>query len=330
MARYADRPILVVPAESEGLGAPGGTDRRLHVTLALDGRRGSDGALAFVRCLRAHVPCDVTILRLYWPPEELERLGLRGARDLFEPDAAVVADLERALRVEVGVLPGTGTTSYVIAPSWGDPTTRILEFARGRDQDLLVVGAESRRGSELLIHPAVAERIAQQASRIPVIFVPPTRPVQAENLAPGIFTVLAATDLSEVGNRAVPYAYSLLTHGGVVELCYVNERSRRSTPDVEERSEGELTDVDRTLLEAELRGLIPKDAQKRGITTHVTLIDGGRAANAIVQAAERLVVDAVVLGSHGKGGVKGLLGSVSRAVVEKSRRPVLVIPSARE
>ena len=86
----------------------------------------------------------------------------------------------------------------------------------------------------------------------------------------------------------------------------------------------------RARLETELRGLIPSDARERGITTHITVIDGGGAASAIGQAAERLVVDAVALGSHGKGGaVQALLGSVSRAVVENCRRPVLVIPRPR-
>lgn len=330
IARCADRPILVVPPVVEGLGPPRGAGQRLRVTVALDGRNESGGALAFVRSLRARVPCDVTILRLYWAPEEFERLGLTGARDLFEPDAAVVADLDRALRLEVGVLPGTGTIAFVIEPSWGDPASRILELARGRDQDLLVVGAESRWGRARLTHPAVAERIAHEASRLPVVFVPPPLPLEGVKMTPGIFTVLAPTDLSEIGNRAVPYAYSMLTHGGVVELCYVHERKLPSPPYAYEQTEGKLSDLDRALLEAELRGLVPRDAAARGITTHVTVIDGGRAANAIVQAAERLVADVVVLGAHGKGGVQALLGSVSRAVVEQSRRPVLVIPSLRQ
>jgi nucleotide-binding universal stress UspA family protein len=330
MARSADRPILVVPPAVEGLGPPEIARRRLRVTVALDGRSASDGALAFVRSLRTRVACDVTILRLYWAPEEFERLGLTGPRDLFEPDAAVVTDLERGLRLEVGVLPGTGTTSFMIVPSWGDPAAGILEMARGREQDLLVVGAESREGLARLTHPAVAERIAHDASRVPVVFVPASQPSKGAPVTPGIFTVLAPTDLSPVGNRAVPYAYTMLAHGGVVELCHVHERSLPSPAYLSEKTEGKLTDIERARLEAALRALIPSDARERKITTHVTVIDGGRAASAILQAAERLVADAIVLGSHGQSGaIQSLLGSVSRAVVEQSRRPVVVIPPPR-
>jgi nucleotide-binding universal stress UspA family protein len=162
------------------------------------------------------------------------------------------------------------------------------------------------------------------------VFVPAPHPPKDAKVTPGIFTVLAPTDLSPIGNRAVPYAYAMLAHGGVVEVCHVHERRFPSSAHVSEEGDGKLTDIERARLEAALRALIPVDARERGINTHVTVIEGGRAASAILQAAERLVADAVVLGSHGQGGaIQALLGSVSRAVVESSRRPVVVIPSPR-
>ena len=331
LARGSDRPILVVPPGVEGLGSGNGAARTLSVTVALDGRTTGGGAISFVRALRGHVACDVTFLRLYWAMEEFQRLGLTGPRDLFEPDAEVVADLERALRLEVGRLPGTGRTSFVIKPAWGEPSVQILDFARGRSDDLVIVGAESRHGVDRISHPAVAERIAHEASQIPVVFAPAHEQQVLRAATPAIFTVLAPTDLSPAGNRAVPYAYAMVSsHGGVVELCHVHERILAAPAYAYERTEGKLTDAERARIESELRALIPSDAKQRGITTHVTVIDGGRAGDAIVQASERLVVDAVVLASHGKGGaLKSLLGSVSRAVVETSRRPVLIIPSPR-
>ncbi len=331
LARGSDRPILVVPPGVEGLGSQNGSSRTLSITVALDGRATNAGAVGFVRELRNHIACDVTFLRLYWAMEEFQRLGLTGPRNLFEPDAEVVADLERALRREVGVLPGTGRTSFVIKPAWGEPAAQILEFTRGRSDDLLIVGAESRHGVDRISHPAVAERIAHEASRVPVVFVPRGAEQAVETAAPAIFTVLAATDLSPAGNRAVSYAYAMVAaQGGVVELCHVHERSLAAPAYAYERTEGKLTESERARIEDALRALIPSDARQRGITTHVMVIDGGRADDAIVQASERLVVDAVVLAAHGKGGaLKSRLGSVSHNVVENSRRPVLIIPSPR-
>lgn len=53
--------------------------------------------------------------------------------------------------------------------------------------------------------------------------------------------------------------------------------------------------------------------------------------NAIVDAAEELDAEAVVLGSRGLTGFKSvLLGSVSSGVVHHTRRPAFVVPHAAE
>jgi nucleotide-binding universal stress UspA family protein len=330
--RIANRPILVVPPGVEQLGSTGGTADRLRVTVALDGRPGGAASIALARRLRTHTPCDVTFLRLYWAMEEYLRLGLTGPRDLFEPDADVVADLERQARLAVGVLPGAGSTSFAVQPAWGEPSAKILEFARARDQDLVIVGAESRHGLARITHPAVAARIAHQAAGVPVIFVPPQEGPAPATTVPAILTVLAPTDLSPAANRAIPFAYSMVAaQGGVVELCHVHERVLAAPAYAYERSEGKLTAEERARVEEQLRALIPPDAEERGITTHVTVVDGGRAGEAIVQAGERFVVDAIVMASHGRGrALRSILGSVSHAVVESSRRPVLIIPSGEK
>jgi len=46
----------------------------------------------------------------------------------------------------------------------------------------------------------------------------------------------------------------------------------------------------------------------------------------LVTLAEELRPTAIVVGSRGLGGVRGLLGSVSEVVVNRSSVPVLVVP----
>ena len=314
----ANRPILVVPPGVDQLQSTNDAARRLRVTVAMDGRSGGAAAIAFSRELRSQTPCDVTFLRLYSAMEEYVRLGLAGPRNPFEPDTEVVADLEREVRSAVAFFPGTGSTSVVVEPAWGELAAKILDFARRQGDDLLIVGAESRHGLSRIKHPAVATRIAHEASGIPVIFVPQKEGSAPGKSVPAIMNVLAPTDLSREGNRAISFAYGMVAaQGGVVELCHVDERTN-----------GRLTADERDRLEGQLRALIPRDAEERGITTHITVVDGGRAGEVIVQAAERLVVDAIVMASHGEGGaLRSTLGSVSHAVVDRSRRPVSIIPS---
>jgi nucleotide-binding universal stress UspA family protein len=330
LVRCTDRPVLIVPPGVEGLGGVGEGKRALRIMAALDGRRASEGGLVFIRQLRSRMACDVTFLRLYWAVEEYRRLGLTGFHDLTAPDADVVADLDRTIRMEVGVLPGAGRTVYAVEPTWGDPASGISEAAVKHDCDLIVMGVESRHGWGRIAHPPVASRVAQHAVGVPVVFVPAPPPEDFRREVPGILTVLAPTDLSIPGNRAVPFAYALVAaQGGVVELCYVHEHALPNPPYAYDRPEGKLNADGRARLEDALRALVPVDAERRGITTHVTVIDGGEAAEAITQAAERLGVDAIVLASHGHGGVmQSILGSVSHAVVRRSRRPVLVVPSS--
>ena len=57
----------------------------------------------------------------------------------------------------------------------------------------------------------------------------------------------------------------------------------------------------------------------------------GPPAKAIIEEADRLDADLIVVGSHGFGAVfKMLLGSVSSAVLKKARRPVLIVPADRD
>ncbi len=51
----------------------------------------------------------------------------------------------------------------------------------------------------------------------------------------------------------------------------------------------------------------------------------------ILQEMERLDVDLVVMGSHGRGALYHmLLGSASEGVLKKSKRPVLIVPAQKK
>jgi len=323
VVRLSDRPVLLVPPATGERPRP----EPLKVLVALDDRDASGGALSFVRRLRAHVACDIVALRLYWPVEEYRRLGLTGPRELFQSDPEVVSDLETSVRNRVGALSGAGAFEVAVEASWGGRAATIVEVARARHCDLIIMGAESRHGLARLSHAPIADRMAHLAPEIPILFVPP-EPAASPKVVP-LSTVLAATDFTEGGDLAVRGAYGLLAgRGGVVELCHVHERPLANPAYAYDEPAGRLSDIERAGLEARLRALVPGDAAEHGIVTHVTVVDGGRAATALVQAAERMRVDALVLGGGRNGATRhALLGSVAQAVVRASRRPVMVVPS---
>ncbi len=67
-------------------------------------------------------------------------------------------------------------------------------------------------------------------------------------------------------------------------------------------------------------------AAAAGVQLQVRLVENVQAARGIVQLADDIAADLIVIGSHGRSGVEKLvLGSVAAKVVSQSTRPVLVI-----
>jgi nucleotide-binding universal stress UspA family protein len=332
--RFSSCPVAIIPGDYDlaPWGSGGGRPRPPRIVVGLDDAGGSHNLYDFVVDLRRRKGCDVDFLHFYWPLEEYARLGLRGPRDLFSPDPEVIANLEPKLRAkiaeEVEGRSGQGAIAVDIRPAWGEPAANLLLAMSDLKADLLVVGLEPRRGLGRFFGGSVAERLAHHASRLAIVAVP-ERPAPAAThpAIPRLGTVLAATDFSTASKAAIPQVYALLrASGGIVELCHVYEHGLPSPPYAYDRPEDHLSLEKRAALEDELRSLIPEEAPGLGITTHVTVIDGGRAADAIVQAAERLNADVIALASEGRTGIaRAVLGSVAQEVLHRARRPVFVI-----
>jgi nucleotide-binding universal stress UspA family protein len=69
-----------------------------------------------------------------------------------------------------------------------------------------------------------------------------------------------------------------------------------------------------------------EDANELGAVLETSLLERP-AARAIVAAADARDADEIVIGSRGFGPVRGVLGSVSHAVLHETDRVVVVIPA---
>jgi nucleotide-binding universal stress UspA family protein len=71
-------------------------------------------------------------------------------------------------------------------------------------------------------------------------------------------------------------------------------------------------------------------ARARGATVSVSLLAGtGGEAERVVEAADKLAVDLIVMTTHARGGVQRLfLGSVAERIAHLSTTPVLLVPAA--
>jgi len=79
---------------------------------------------------------------------------------------------------------------------------------------------------------------------------------------------------------------------------------------------------------ADARGQLSRTEEALCAVSVHEAIEEGDAADAICHEAEKVGADAIVVGSHGRTGLRRLfLGSVSERVVRHAPCPVLVVPS---
>lgn len=154
-------------------------------------------------------------------------------------------------------------------------------------------------------------------------------------MIPRIKKILFATDLSSGAYHAFLYAFSLAEeYKAKITILHVIEPLPQFAvvfKDFEEtvrqnRQERDVNEIKRRLqLFCEKVGT-RIDAVCSDYLSGI-LVPMGHPVEAILNAADEEGADVIILGSHGKGFMKQtFLGSVSRAVLERSRKPVLFVP----
>ncbi len=138
-------------------------------------------------------------------------------------------------------------------------------------------------------------------------------------------TVLVAMDDSPGSRRALEFALSTFSDAEITVLHVVDPSTgyliAENLPSADVGSPRERGEARGKELLSEAEALAAE--HDRGVST---MLETGKPARAIVETAEELGADHVVMGSHGREGVSRiLLGSVAEQVVRRSPTPVSVI-----
>jgi len=322
IVRSAGCPVLATRAKDADLTRWEGPEP-LRLAVATDGSAASHAALTWAGGFARSQACELSIVRLYWPPEEAVRYGLADPWDGPHRDSELLPLLERDLRRDAQDQLGMTPERLRLRAAGREAADVLAEEAVSLGADALVIGVPRHRSARwTVLTPGPVLR----SSVLPVLCVPEGR-AAARPQPKEVRSVLIATDLSEASNQVVSPAYGLLLPaGGRAELCTVHAVGAADTVAVP--IESPLADEERVKLESRLRALVPPDVESAGITTHVSVIEARFAAEAILAAAERLDVDLIAVASHGRSGIKrALLGSVAEEVARRSARPVLIVRS---
>lgn len=132
--------------------------------------------------------------------------------------------------------------------------------------------------------------------------------------------ILCPTDFSESADYAMDYAFCIAgRHGAEVELLHVAESSIFTDEPVNDRGQT----YDDTLRDR-LQALADSKAQP-GVDVTVNVVEGIDYVE-VVKRAAKWPADLIVLGTHGRTGMKRLLiGSVSERVVRTATCPVCTV-----
>lgn len=287
---------------------------RLRVLVALDLFSTSDAVLRWTRGLRHGGPCDCVHAYANQRRPEIAETGARGRES---NPSSLQEKLEREIRKKIRDQLGDDEAEVLVRPVWGSPESWLADVATDRKVDLIVVGTHRRHGISRLFHGSVSRALMRTAG-MNVACVPVTADFAGRDAHLREFRrVLVATDFSELGNAAIPYACGLCSIGGLVRIVHVIPPIRRK----DERARSAAFHG----MFRRLQDLVPDEIGARARPPEVDVLEGRDPAEVICREAERFGADAVCVASHGLGGSRALFGSVTKAILKKIRRPILVV-----
>lgn len=241
------------------------------------------------------------------PPYEgdLRLVGVRSIKAVLrEPCEKALARARQVADGEVG-------TSLWTACLEGEPHEEIVNLAEAEGCDLIVMG----RGADALdrfVMGSVTARVVGYSER-DVLVVP-------QGTAIGWRELLLATDGSTYSERATERAVDIAkSYGGHLSIV--------AATDLACELYAESPEVGEDLIE-KARGTV-EEGRKRADSSGVAVechVREGLAYKAIIDLAKEKKIEAIIMGSHGRTGLRRLLmGSVVEKVIGHAPCPVLVV-----
>ncbi len=313
IAESSPMPTLIVrdPGALMGMDKP---TAPLRVLAALDLSAASDVVLRWAKEVGRSGACELVPCYFNYRMPTVAEAAVSPGEPRNPP--ALQQRLERAVRKKVRDVLGATPATVVLKAIFGDPDPGIIEAARQVKAHVIAVGTHQRHGLGRLARFSVSRALLHE-SAMNVVCVPLTAKFDPRDAnIPAYRRVLVATDFSDLGNAAVPFACAACAGGGLLRIVHVARASERAG--VAAR------------LRARLRELIPHEMAVRGPPPEVEVLAGRDVAAAVCGDAERFGADLVCIASHGLGASRALQGSVTKAMLKQIRRPLLVIRRPEE
>jgi nucleotide-binding universal stress UspA family protein len=278
------------------------------ILVAVDGSESSRNALLQAFRLAVDEKCWITVTSVVPPYEgEIELLGIKDIR------AALRKPCDDALR-EAQQLAETERALIKTVCEEGEIHERIVDLADAENCDLIIMGRRGLRRVEPMLVGRVTARVIGHTQR-DVLVVTKDSPV-------GWNTIVLATDGSKysalAADHAIAFAKSYTGELRIISVVDVPTEFYAEAPqaveDLVRKAKGFVADV-------------KKQAERAGVKAE-TFVGEAEAYQAINNLAREQKADIIIMGSHGRTGLRRLLmGSVTENVIGYAPCPVLVVKS---
>ncbi len=276
------------------------------ILVAVDGSDSGKNALHQAFKLANEEKCWVTVTSVVPPYEgEIETLGVKDIRAaLRKPCDDALAEVEKTAKTE-RMLVKTVCEE-------GEIHERIVDLAEAENCDVIVMGRRGLHHIERAFIGSVTARVIGHTQR-DVLVVPKDSKV-------GWKTIVLATDGSKYSVAATERAISFAkSYGGELKVLSVVDvptefyaEAPQAVEDLVRKAKGYVAEV-------------KKQAEAAGVRAE-TYVGEAEAYQAVNNLAQEQKADIIVLGSHGRTGIRRLLmGSVTEKVIGYAPCPVLVV-----
>lgn len=280
--------------------------RYRKILVAFDGSESSKNALRQAVKLAQDEKCWITVVSVV-PPYvgDLEFVGMVGMRE------AMRKPCENAL-IEAQQIAEKEKVSIKTVCEEGEAHERIIDLADAENFDLIVMGRRGLRRIERALIGSVTARVIGYSQR-DVLVVP-------RNTTIGWKSIILPTDGSKYSEIATEKAINFAkSYGGNIKAI--------SAVDVTEEFMAQAPGAVESLVKKAKETVedVKKKANSEGVEAE-GIVREGEAFKLIADFARDEKADVIVMGSHGRTGLKRLLmGSVCERVIGHSPCPVLVV-----
>jgi len=292
----------------------------MKILLASDGSKYSEEAAKFLTNFKLSPDDEINILyAVSWVPVLSEWEALYA--DFKEIQDEVVPRIFESTTAVLKPVKAKISTSF----KEDYPDKAIVDTSAESDADLIVMGARGVRGIGSLIMGSVTKLVAIKSHK-PVLIVK-----APEIKKSGSFKVLFATDGSAYSD-AVGKVLSSMPFPDNTELTILNvipsvfrDIPERFAVEINDRIKNIVADSREKEIKASEKIIDKACKDLSGKFSKIeTNIKFGDASMVILDEAEAADADIIAVGTSGMRGLKGILGSVARYVLNHSRCSVLI------